>query len=69
MCFVVWAGYRRHGLMHHLLDGAVQHARAHDAELVEGYPVDAAGGRVAISGYVGTVELFERAGYGSCRAD
>jgi len=64
VCFVVRAGCRRHGLMHHLLDGAVQHARAHGAELVEGYPVDAAGGRVdVISGYVGTVELFERAGF------
>lgn len=64
VCFVVRAGYRRHGLMHHLLAGAVQHARAHGAELVEGYPVDAAGGRVdVISGYVGTVEVFERAGF------
>lgn len=64
VCFVVRAGYRRHGLMHHLLAGAVQHAAAHGAEVVEGYPVDAAGARVdVISGYVGTVELFERAGF------
>lgn len=64
VCFVVRAGYRKHGLMHHLLAGAVEHARAHGAELVEGYPVAAAGGRVdTISGYVGTVALFERAGF------
>ena len=64
VCFVVRAGYRKHGLMHHLLAGAVQHATAHGAEVMEGYPVDAGGGRVdAISGYVGTVELFERAGF------
>jgi len=56
-------GYRRHGLMHPLLAGAVQHANGHGAEVVEGYPVEAGGGRVdVISGYVGTVELFERAG-------
>ncbi len=64
VCFVVRAGYRKHGLMHSLLAGALQHAAAHDAEIVEGYPVDADGGRVdVISGYVGTVELFERAGF------
>jgi GNAT superfamily N-acetyltransferase len=64
VCFVVRAGYRRHGLMHRLLAGAVQHAREHGAEVVEGYPVDPGDGRVdVISGYVGTVGLFERAGF------
>jgi GNAT superfamily N-acetyltransferase len=64
VCFVVRAGYRRHGLMHHLLAGAVDHAAAHGAEVVEGYPVDPGGGRVdVISGYVGTVGLFARAGF------
>jgi GNAT superfamily N-acetyltransferase len=61
VCFVVRAGYRRHGLSRHLLAGAVEHAESHGAELVEGYPVD---GRVdVISGYVGTVSLFEGAGF------
>jgi GNAT superfamily N-acetyltransferase len=64
VCFVVRTGYRKHGLMHHLLAGAVQHATEHGAEVVEGYPVDTGGGRVdIISGYVGSVELFERAGF------
>jgi GNAT superfamily N-acetyltransferase len=64
VCFVVRAGYRRHGLMHRLLGGAVDHADAHRAEVVEGYPIEAGGSRVdVISGYVGTVELFERAGF------
>ena len=64
VCFVVRPGFRRHGLMHHLLHGAVAHADAHGAEVVEGYPVEAGGGRVdVISGYVGTVALFERAGF------
>ena len=39
VCFVVRAGYRKHGLMHHLQAGAVQHATVHGAEIVEGYPV------------------------------
>lgn len=50
--------------MHRLLAGPVQHATAHGAEVAEGYLVDAAGGRVAmISGYVGTVVLFEPVGF------
>ena len=64
VCFVVRAGYRGHGLMHSLLKGAVDHAKNHDAEVLEGYPVETGDGRVdVISGYVGTVELFERAGF------
>ena len=64
VCFVVRSGYRRHGLMHSLLAGAVEHAATSGAEVVEGYPVETGGGRVdVISGYVGTVELFERAGF------
>ena len=64
VCFVVRPGFRRHGLMHHLLDAAVAHADEYGAEIVEGYPVETGGGRVdVISGYVGTVALFERAGF------
>jgi hypothetical protein len=64
VCFVVRAGYRKHGLLHELLAGAVHHAAAHGAEVVEGYPADTADGRVdVISGYVGTVSQFERAGF------
>jgi GNAT superfamily N-acetyltransferase len=64
VCFVVRAGFRKRGLMHELLDGAVEHARASGAELVEGYPIESGGERVdTISGYVGTVELFETHGF------
>lgn len=64
VCFVVRAGYRRRGLMHQLLAGAVEQARASGARAIEGYPVEAAAGPVdVISGYVGTVALFERAGF------
>ena len=64
VCFVVRAGYRKRGLMHHLLAGAVEHARAHGAEVVEGYPADTGPDRVdVISGYVGTVRMFEAAGF------
>jgi GNAT superfamily N-acetyltransferase len=64
VCFVVRAGFRRRGLMHELLDGAVEHAAAHGAELVEGYPAEPEAGRLdAISGYVGTTALFEAHGF------
>ena len=64
VCFVVRPPFRGRGLMHHLVDGAVHHAAAHGAEVVEGYPVLTDGDRVdVISGYVGTVRLFETAGF------
>jgi len=64
VCFVVRPGFRGRGLMHALLAGAVEHAAAHGAPVVEGYPVDTGGTRVdIISGYVGTVGLFEAAGF------
>lgn len=60
VCFVVRPGFRRRGLMHDLLDGAVEHARASGAAVIEGYPVEPGGGRVdQTSAYVGTVGLFE----------
>src|SRR3954469_16577840 len=37
VCFVVRPAYRGQGLMHVLLEGAVEHARAHGATVVEGY--------------------------------
>ncbi|KQY47006.1 GNAT family N-acetyltransferase [Cellulomonas sp. Root137] len=65
VCFVVRPAFRRRGLMHELLEGAVAHARASGAEVVEGYPIAIDGGdRVdLISGYVGTRRLFEAAGF------
>ncbi|WP_285114139.1 GNAT family N-acetyltransferase [Leifsonia sp. fls2-241-R2A-40a] len=63
VCFVVRAGFRGRGLMHELLDGAVEHARESGATMVEGYPVDTDGRVDVISGYVGTVSLFESHGF------
>jgi hypothetical protein len=42
----------------------VQHAADNGAEVVEGYPVEVGGVRVGVMcGHVGTVELFEDAGF------
>jgi GNAT superfamily N-acetyltransferase len=64
VCFVVRPGFRRRGLMHQLLKGAVEHAQAMGAIVLEGYPVDPDGARVdQTGGYVGTVALFEAHGF------
>lgn len=64
-CFVVARGHRRSGVADALLSAAVDHARAHGADVVEGYPVDRglrpkAG---AADLYHGTLNLFLRAGF------
>ena len=65
VCFVVKPAYRKQGLMHTLLDGAVRHAAEHGAAVAEGYPIDISEeGRTDMrSGYVGSTELFEKAGF------
>ena len=64
ICFVVRPGFRRRGLMHQLLEGAVGHAHAMGAAVLEGYPVDPGPERIdQTSGYVGTVPLFEAHGF------
>ncbi|MDY0913986.1 GNAT family N-acetyltransferase [Rathayibacter festucae] len=62
-CLRVRPGFRKRGISHALLAGAVDFARAHGAPAIEGYPVDNAGARVEQTmAYVGTRALFERAG-------
>jgi hypothetical protein len=47
-----------------LLDAAVAYAAEHGARIVEGYPADTGGARMtAASAYLGTVPMFERAGF------
>jgi GNAT superfamily N-acetyltransferase len=68
VCFYIPRQHRRQGLGTALLSAAVEHARKGGARLVEAYPVDTAGQRVASNmAYTGTVELFRRAGFGRRR--
>jgi GNAT superfamily N-acetyltransferase len=63
-CIRVRPGHRGKGISPHLVDGAVESARAHGAPAVEGYPVDNEGRKVDLTtAYVGTRKLFERAGF------
>lgn len=63
-CFRVRPGYRKQGVMHSLINGAVTHAKACGAPAIEGYPVDNGGAPVnQTMMYVGTRRLFESAGF------
>ncbi len=63
-CFRVRPGYRKQGVMHTLIEGAVAYARERGAPAVEGYPVDNQGQKVnQTMAYVGTRAMFESAGF------
>ncbi|MCJ1672113.1 GNAT family N-acetyltransferase [Rathayibacter sp. VKM Ac-2929] len=63
-CIRVRPGFRRRGISHALLAGAVDFVRAHGAPAIEGYPVDNADAKVEQTmAYVGTRALFEKAGF------
>lgn len=63
-CIRVRPGYRKKGISHHLLAGAVDFARDHGAAAIEGYPLDNRGARIDTTmAYVGTMALFEQAGF------
>ncbi|MCP3424790.1 GNAT family N-acetyltransferase [Rothia sp. AR01] len=63
-CFRVRPGHRRQGIVHALVEGAVEHARERGAPAIEGYPVDNGVERVdPTMAYVSTRRVFERAGF------
>lgn len=64
VCFVVARRARGQGIAAALLDAAVRYAAKHGGQLVESYPVETNGRRVAAANaYKGTVGMFERAGF------
>lgn len=62
-CFVVRVGHRRKGVAAALLDGAVAHARAHGARVIEAFPVEAGAGISSADLYHGPLSVFEAAGF------
>jgi GNAT superfamily N-acetyltransferase len=64
ICVVVRSGYRRRGVVGHLLEGAVAYAASRGAPAVEAHPVDPQGARMDTTmAFVGTRSMFERAGF------
>ena len=64
VCFVVRVGYRRRGVAHALLDGAIAYATECGVETLEAYPAETDGARMSSSlAYVGTTSMFEQAGF------
>jgi len=64
VCFVVGRRARRQGVAEAMLEAAVRYADEHGARLIEAYPVDTGGARVAsANAYMGTLGMYERAGF------
>ena len=63
-CVKVRPGHRKQGIAHHLVRGAVEHARREGAPAVEAYPADTGDERMDTTmAFVGTRRLFEAAGF------
>ncbi len=62
-CFFVKKGYRNQGLSVKLLEAAVEFARTHGAEIVEGYPQQVNGRLPDAFVWTGLVASYERAGF------
>jgi GNAT superfamily N-acetyltransferase len=69
VCFFVKKLARQTGVMRALVDGAVAHARANGATIIEAYPLDLSSPPLVgqtlhgYAGYMGFVSVFERAGF------
>jgi GNAT superfamily N-acetyltransferase len=63
VCFYIPRANRRRGIGAALLRGAVEHARAGGARIVEGYPVGAEPRPADASAYTGLDTMFEAAGF------
>lgn len=63
-CIRVRPGFRKQGITHALIEGAVDYAHISGAPVVESYPVDNAGEKVDLTmAFVGTRSMFESAGF------
>lgn len=63
VCVVVRGGHRKQGVTTPLIEGAVAYAASRGAPAVEAYPVDPVGRMDTTMAFVGTVPMFERAGF------
>ncbi|MDZ7291623.1 MAG: GNAT family N-acetyltransferase [candidate division KSB1 bacterium] len=63
-CFFVAREFRGHGISVGLLKAAVEHAKKHGAQIVEGYPVEPKKGHMPDAfAWTGLVSAFRKAGF------
>lgn len=62
-CLFVEKKHRRHGIAIGLLRAAVEHAKAHGAKIVEGYPIASEKEAPPVFIFTGTPSAFEQAGF------
>jgi GNAT superfamily N-acetyltransferase len=63
-CFYIARRYRQQGVTGQLLEAAVQFARKHGAQIVEGYPIDSGGAKKSgPSLFTGLLSTFQRASF------
>jgi GNAT superfamily N-acetyltransferase len=62
-CFFIAKDYRGRGLSLALLNAAVAHARRQGARLIEGYPIDTDKRAMDFSSFMGTAQVFAKAGF------
>jgi GNAT superfamily N-acetyltransferase len=63
VCFVVPSEYRRRGVAHALLRGAIDYARKRGVPLIEAYPVDKRGKLGDDTLWFGTKSMYDHAGF------
>lgn len=64
VCLYVARSHRGRGMSEALIEAAVEHARAHGAQLVEAYPTRPRGERLPdVSSFMGVPEVFARTGF------
>jgi GNAT superfamily N-acetyltransferase len=63
VCFYIPKEHRGRALMAALLEGAMEHARAHGASLIEAYPVEPDKKIAPGDAYMGVRSAFEQAGF------
>lgn len=61
-CLLTRSGFRRQGISRALVGAAVEHARTHGAQAIEGYPI-LTGSAVTEELHVGTEATFAAAGF------
>jgi GNAT superfamily N-acetyltransferase len=64
VCFYIARSYRRKGLMAELLRAAIDYAREHGAQIIEGYPIDPQHDNLPpVSSFTGILSTFQEVGF------